>query len=99
MGSISANLSDITIITDDNPRNENPSSIRAEILAKIKNQNNVIEIAGRELAIKNSIELMGEYDILLIAGKGHEKFQIIGGRKFEFDEFKIIKNYLQNLQK
>jgi UDP-N-acetylmuramoyl-L-alanyl-D-glutamate--2,6-diaminopimelate ligase len=95
MGTISANLSDITIITDDNPRNENPISIRSDILTKIKNQNNVIEISGRELAIKNSIDLMGEYDILLIAGKGHEKFQIIGDQKFEFDEFKIIKNYLQ----
>jgi UDP-N-acetylmuramoyl-L-alanyl-D-glutamate--2,6-diaminopimelate ligase len=95
MGSIAANLSDIVIVTDDNPRNEDPRLIRADILSSINGRENITEISGREKAIKKAIEIMDKDDILLIAGKGHEKFQLIKGEKFEFDEFKIVKEYLK----
>ncbi len=95
MGLITANLSDIVIITDDNPRNEDPTLIRSDILSLIKNRANITEIPERKKAIKKAIEIMNNDDIILIAGKGHEQFQIIGGMEFEFDEFKIVKEYLK----
>jgi UDP-N-acetylmuramoyl-L-alanyl-D-glutamate--2,6-diaminopimelate ligase len=95
MGSIASNLSDIVIITDDNPRFENPDLIRADILSGIDYRKNIFEIPERKNAIYKAIEMMKENDILLIAGKGHEKFQLVEGQKIIFDEFEIIKNYLK----
>ena len=75
MGKISYKNSDVTIVTDDNPRTENPHFIRKQI---IKGCPNAIEIEGRDLAIKKGISLLHENDVLIIAGKGHEKTQTIG---------------------
>ncbi len=93
MGEIASDLADFVIVTDDNPRNEKPEEIRAEILENCKTRK-TIEIAGRKTAIEKAITMLEVDDILILAGKGHEKYQIIGDKKSEFDEELIVKNAL-----
>ncbi len=90
MGQIAARLADTVIITDDNPRNEDPKLIRAEIISGIEKAD-YTEIANREEAIKYGINNLKQDDILLIAGKGHENYQIIGDKKLPFDDAEIVK--------
>jgi UDP-N-acetylmuramoyl-L-alanyl-D-glutamate--2,6-diaminopimelate ligase len=95
MGNIACQMADLVIITDDNPRNEKPQAIRAEILTGCHgNMSKIIEISDRKQAIKKAVSLLAAGDILIIAGKGHEKYQIIGGQTFDFDEELIIKEAL-----
>jgi UDP-N-acetylmuramoyl-L-alanyl-D-glutamate--2,6-diaminopimelate ligase len=75
MGAVAARLSDVVIVTDDNPRGEDPAKIRADVLAGAPG---AMEIAGRREAITKAIRMAGEGDIILVAGKGHETGQIIG---------------------
>jgi len=75
MGSVAARLSDVVIVTDDNPRGEDPAKIRADVLAGAPG---AMEIGGRREAIAEAIRMAGEGDIILVAGKGHETGQIIG---------------------
>ena len=91
MGEIASNLADLVIVTDDNPRQEEPKAIRAEILQGC-DQKKVVEIDNRKVAIEKAIKMLQDHDILILAGKGHEKYQIIGDKKFEFDEEKIVKD-------
>mgnify|MGYP000417369337 CR=1 FL=1 len=91
MGKIASELADFVIVTDDNPRNEEPSTIRAQILSACSPEK-TIEIANRKVAIEKAIEMLQNDDVLILAGKGHEKYQIIGETKFDFDEEKIVKN-------
>jgi UDP-N-acetylmuramoyl-L-alanyl-D-glutamate--2,6-diaminopimelate ligase len=93
MGKFACDLADLVIVTDDNPRSENPAKIRKEILAAC-DLTKVIEIENRKDAIEKSLAMLANDDILILAGKGHEKYQIIGDKKFEFDEEKIVKNAL-----
>lgn len=89
MGKIACELADSVIITDDNPRTENAKQIRKDILSAC-NLEKTIEIANRQTAIEQAISTLGEDDILIMAGKGHEKYQIIGEEKLPFDEEKIV---------
>ena len=88
MGKIAASIADNVIVTDDNPRHEDPKAIRQEIISGIATTN-YIEIADRKEAIKYGINNLKEDDILLIAGKGHENYQIIGDEKIEFDDAEV----------
>ena len=83
MGEIAARLADIAIVTDDNPRYEDPATIRQEIMAACVGG---IEIADRRDAIAYGAQLLRTGDILVIAGKGHEQGQIIGGETRPFDD-------------
>jgi len=94
MGKIACDLADFVIITDDNPRHEKAELIRAEIL-KNCDLKKTIEINGRKDAIKKAISLLQPNDILILAGKGHEKYQIIGDEKTVFDEEEIVKEVLK----
>jgi UDP-N-acetylmuramoyl-L-alanyl-D-glutamate--2,6-diaminopimelate ligase len=98
MGGIASDLADLVIISDDNPRSENAAEIRKQILANC-NLDKTIEIPGRAEAIKQAILMLEANDILIIAGKGHEKYQIIGAEKFPFDEEKIVKELVLLNQK
>ncbi len=89
MGKIADNFSDKIYLTDDNPRFERPNKIRKDIKKGIKKQK-VIEISNRAKAIKDAIKNILVGEILLIAGKGHEKTQDIGKRKIYFSDKKII---------
>lgn len=91
MGKIAHELADVVIVTDDNPRSEDPSEIRKSI---IKACPNAIEIPDRELAIKHAIQNSKPSDIILLAGKGHEKLQLINGQSFEFDDVEVARKYL-----
>jgi UDP-N-acetylmuramoyl-L-alanyl-D-glutamate--2,6-diaminopimelate ligase len=83
MGAVAARLSDVVIVTDDNPRSEDAAKIRAEIMAAAPGAN---EIAGRREAIAEAIRIAGAGDIVLVAGKGHETGQIVGDRVLPFDD-------------
>lgn len=91
-GSIANDMVDIPIITDDNPRNEDPSLIRSEIKKKCPN---AIEIADREEAIKEALLLMKKDDIIAVIGKGHETEQIYANNVKYFNDKEIILKYLK----
>ena len=101
MGNIASTLSTKVIITSDNPRSEVPEAIINEIEAGIEPQNfkKVVSIVDRKQAIKTACQLAKPNDIILIAGKGHENYQEIKGERFDFDDFKIVKELLKQLQK
>ena len=92
MGKIACNLSDYVILTNDNPRDENPQAIFNDILEGISEnyKNNVQIIPNRADAIKYAIDIAMENDIILIAGKGHEEYQIIGKERIPFSDKNII---------
>ena len=96
MGEIASYYADYLIITSDNPRTENPNEIINDILNGVPNkQHSYKVIEQREEAIKFALSIAKKDDIIVLAGKGHETYQIIGKRKFPFDEREIIKNALQ----
>jgi len=101
MAEISAYNSDQTILTSDNPRTENPERIIKDMQTGIPVERSakVMSITDRTEAIKVACALANEGDILLVAGKGHEKYQDINGEKFPFDDFEIVKQTLKNLNK
>jgi UDP-N-acetylmuramoyl-L-alanyl-D-glutamate--2,6-diaminopimelate ligase len=88
MGRIAAQLADHVIVTDDNPRSEEPSTIRAAIMAGAPG---AVEIGGRRDAIAAAIAQAGGDDIVLLAGKGHEQGQIIGDRVLPFDDVLVAR--------
>ena len=100
MGEISGRISDYTIITSDNPRNEEPKEIINEIEEGIKKTKACYKvIVDRKEAIKNAIEMANKLDIVVIAGKGHEMYQEINGNKLEFNERKIVIEITDELKK
>lgn len=96
MGRIVTQLSDYAIITSDNPRSEEPQEIIADIRRGIRKSNYCV-IPERELAIKKSLSLARPGDIILVAGKGHENYQIIKDKSIEFDDRKIIRKCIRQL--
>ena len=83
MGKVATKMSDIVIVTDDNPRSEDPARIRSEIMAGAPQAK---EVPGRREAIAEAIRIAREGDIVLVAGKGHETGQIVGDRVLPFDD-------------
>jgi UDP-N-acetylmuramoyl-L-alanyl-D-glutamate--2,6-diaminopimelate ligase len=96
MGDIACQLSDVAIITSDNPRNEEPSSIIKDILEGVK-KNNYLVIENRRAAIKKAMELAEKNDVIVIAGKGHEDYQVLKGRTIHFDEREVIAEIIKEL--
>ena len=95
MGSIAQKLSDICIITNDNPRTEDPQLIIDDILKGIdRNKNNYNIIPDREEAIKTAILKSNKNDVVIITGKGHENYQIIGTTKEYFNDKSLANKYL-----
>jgi UDP-N-acetylmuramoyl-L-alanyl-D-glutamate--2,6-diaminopimelate ligase len=92
MGRIAAENADCVIVTDDNPRSENPASIRSAILAEARG---AVEIGDRAEAIRQAIAGLKGGDVLLIAGKGHETGQIIGDRVVPFSDHEAVAAVLQ----
>ena len=89
MGRIAADLADVAIVTDDNPRSENPAAIRAEILTggpRSTRSGGLKEIGDRREAIRAAAALLQDGDILVIAGKGHEQGQTVGDVVHPFDD-------------
>ncbi len=95
MGEIAASLSDHVIVTTDNPRTENPQTILEEIKIGVPTQyKQVIFEIDRKLAIQQALDLAKDGDVVLIAGKGHEDYQIIGTEKKYFSDVDVVKKYL-----
>ena len=94
MGKIADIFSDKIYLTDDNPRFENPHKIRKDIKRGVKKQK-IYEVPNREKAISEAINQLKTGEILLIAGKGHEKIQDLGARKIFFSDKKIILNAIK----
>jgi UDP-N-acetylmuramoyl-L-alanyl-D-glutamate--2,6-diaminopimelate ligase len=88
MGEVAARLADKVIVTDDNPRSEEPAAIRRDIMAGAPD---ATEMAGRREAIRAAIAEAGEDDIVLLAGKGHEQGQIVGDRVLPFDDVTVAR--------
>lgn len=101
MAQIATQLSDKVILTSDNPRTENPQTIIEEMESGVEAQNykKSMSISDRKQAIKTACQLASAQDIILIAGKGHETYQEIQGVRHDFDDMKIVKEFLQMLQK
>lgn len=101
MANIASTMSDKIIITSDNPRTEDPKVIIAEMEAGVEPQNykKSLSIEDRKQAIKTACQLANPNDIILIAGKGHETYQEIQGVRHDFDDMKIVKEILEQLNK
>jgi len=88
MGAAAARWADVVIVTDDNPRGEDPAAIRAAVMAGCQG---AVEVAGRRAAIAAGLEMLGAGDVLVVAGKGHEQGQIVGGVVLPFDDAAVIR--------
>lgn len=93
MGSVAASNSDWVIITSDNPRDENPLDIITDIVTGIDTKNYEI-IPDREEAIMKAINMANKDDIIVVAGKGHEDYQLIEGRRIHFNDHEIVRKYI-----
>lgn len=94
MGRIADNLSDKLILTNDNPRTEDPKLILDDIMSGIKDKTNLHIIPDRSKAIQYAIEKADQNDIIMVAGKGHENYQIIGDKKIVFSDRDEVKKAL-----
>ncbi len=93
MGEVAGRLADVVVVTDDNPRSEDPGAIRKQILAGIltKTGDTIREIGDRADAISAAIAALKPKDLLVIAGKGHETCQIVGDERYDFDDTAVAR--------
>ncbi len=100
MGKIAAELSDFCVVTSDNPRSENPSAIIDDILEGMKGISTpYVVVGGRKEAIRWALEHAEKDDIILLAGKGHETYQILPTGTIHFDEREVVAEILKDLGK
>ena len=101
MAHIASELSSQAIFTSDNPRSEDPQTIIEEMEAGVEPQNfkKTLSIVDRKQAIKTASQLAEKGDIVLIAGKGHEAYQEVKGVKTDFDDYAVVKDILEELEK
>ena len=100
MGTIAEKLSDIAIITSDNPRSEDPQQIITDILSGIKSlsQDKIIVEPDRHLAIKLASQISKPFDIVVIAGKGHEDYQILKDKTIHFDDREEVRKFFSKVE-
>lgn len=96
MGGIASDNSDYVIFTNDNPRNEDPNLIMNDILEGVHNKNYEV-IFDRKSAIEKGVSMLGDNDVLLILGKGHEDYQIIKGVKYHLDDMECVNEAIKNV--
>lgn len=99
MGEIAARLADRVILTSDNPRSEDPETIIRDIAAGIGNARSVERIVDRRIAIEQGLVNAVAGDIVLIAGKGHEDYQIIGSSRIHFDDREVVRDWIARGQR
>ena len=98
MGEIGARLSDIAVVTSDNPRTEDPYKIIDMILAGIPDQSNCVVEENRRAAIRKAMDLAEKDDIIVLCGKGHETYQILGTEKTHLDEREEVAAHLREMK-
>ncbi len=86
MGAIAEQYADVVVITDDNPRSEDPQAIVNDILTGLLDPGRARLVSGRAQAVTNTIMQAQPDDIVLVAGKGHEDYQIIGNRRLDYSD-------------
>ena len=94
MGSIASSLSDVAIVTSDNPRTEEPGAIIEDILAGMKGRAEVVKESDRRAAIRFAVSRATSGDVVLVAGKGHEDYQVIGQEKIHFSDREELEKLL-----
>ena len=101
MANIASTLSTKVIFTSDNPRSEKPEQIIEDMEVGVEPQNfkKTVSIVDRKQAIKTACQLAQPNDIILVAGKGHETYQEINGKRIDFDDYKILEEFLKQLKK
>ena len=98
MGEISSEYADLTVITSDNPRTEEPQAIMEDILTGVKRKNGAyVMIQDRKEAIRYCILNAEDGDVIVLAGKGHEDYQEINGVKYPMDERVLIREILEEM--
>lgn len=98
MGEVSSRLSDLTIVTSDNPRDEEPMAIIEDIITGVKKSDGeYVTIPDRKEAIRYAVENGQENDIIIVAGKGHEDYQIVKGVKYHMDDRELVAEAKQEL--
>jgi UDP-N-acetylmuramoyl-L-alanyl-D-glutamate--2,6-diaminopimelate ligase len=96
MGAAAATLSDRTVVTSDNPRSEDPDAIIRDILAGVPEGLAVTVKTERKAAIHHALRTAKPGDIVLVAGKGHEDYQIIGSKRRHFDDREVVRAYFES---
>ena len=94
MGNISTQIADYSVITSDNPRTEDPDEIIAQIVSNLPHDTNYVCISERREAIHHAIATAKSGDVVVIAGKGHEDYQEINGKRFPFDDRAVASDFL-----
>lgn len=97
MAAIATELSDLTVVTSDNPRHEDPEKIIDDVMAGVKAGAAVIRQADRRSAIAEALKHASAGDVVLIAGKGHEDYQVIGDRKIHFSDREVVQEFLTSV--
>ncbi|HKE38168.1 MAG TPA: cyanophycin synthetase, partial [Candidatus Baltobacteraceae bacterium] len=97
MGAVAARLADRVIVTTDNPRSEDPGTIAAEIVSGSGAQSTVVVELDRRRAIQRAVSEAGAGDVVLVAGKGHEAYQLVGERVLDFDDVAVARDALERL--
>ena len=96
MGEIAARDADVFVVTDDNPRTEDPDTIRAALISgAYGGPAEILEIPDRRQAIERALAMAQEGDTVIVAGKGHEKGQEVNGKVFEFDDAEVVRRWLK----
>jgi UDP-N-acetylmuramoyl-L-alanyl-D-glutamate--2,6-diaminopimelate ligase len=98
MGRIASELSDITVVTSDNPRKENPGVIIDEIMAGVRSGATVHREEDRRAAIGRALAMARPGDVVLVAGKGHEDYQVVGEQKRHFDDREEVEMVIGNMK-
>jgi UDP-N-acetylmuramoyl-L-alanyl-D-glutamate--2,6-diaminopimelate ligase len=96
MGAVAGTLSDFAIVTSDNPRTEDPATILEEIIHGLPKGTKFIRELDRRTAIQKAIRLAQPGDVVLVAGKGHEDYQIIGTKKIHFSDREVVEEFLSH---
>jgi UDP-N-acetylmuramoyl-L-alanyl-D-glutamate--2,6-diaminopimelate ligase len=97
MGEVAQRLADLAIVTSDNPRGEDPDTIIDEIVTAMK-PGGYERVTDRRQAIRRALAAARPGDLILLAGKGHETYQILGNTRTEFDERIVVREQLARLQ-
>lgn len=98
MGRIASELSDVTVVTSDNPRKEDPGTIIDEVMAGVRGGATVQREADRRAAIKKALAMARPGDVVLVAGKGHEDYQVVGEQKNHFDDREEVETFIRTTQ-
>ena len=98
MGEVAARYADLVVVTDDNPRTEDPAAIRRAVLAGAEGgAAEVVEVAGRRDAIAHAVAVARRGDTVVVAGKGHEQGQEIGDVVHPFDDREVLRRLVEEL--